>query len=196
LEKIEKERTIADIEGLLQAGKGDNDAARQAQRNCEKRICALGNAIDEANDALEWPTLVSDTQTLIREAHEIANSYGNADSRRILDSIEVSIRQAIEMNDSDLLNKKRAELHRLSASILAEQPGFWVGYLAHLVERKCHMRDQNLAERIIAQGHRAQDQGDLEGLKASVFQLIDLLPEEEREQVRGYGSTVLRMNES
>ena len=194
LEKIEKERTIADIEGLLQAGKGDNDAARQAQRNCEKRICALGNAIDEANDALELPTLISNTNTLIEDTRKIVNSYGNADSKRVFGSIEVSIRQAIEMNDSDLLHKKIDELGRLHTSILVEQPGWWVGYFEYLAEKRSHMRDQNLADNIIAQGRHAQDLNDLQGLRAAVIQLINLLPQEEAEQARGYGSTVLRMN--
>jgi len=52
------------------------------------------------------------------------------------------------------------------------------------------MRNQALAERLVAQGRRAIDANDLNELATVVSQLIDLLPQEVQQEARSFGSTV------
>ena len=53
------------------------------------------------------------------------------------------------------------------------------------------MKDRSLAKQLITQGRRAIDANDLDGLQAVVRQLIGLLPADEQQEVRGYGSTII-----
>jgi hypothetical protein len=55
------------------------------------------------------------------------------------------------------------------------------------------MTDPNLADRYIAQGLRAVNNGDVEQLKTACRQLFALLPPEKQEEApRGYGGTTIK----
>ena len=64
----------------------------------------------------------------------------------------------------------------LALEVLRRRPEFWVAQFKKLVERKAEMRDQALAEQLIAQGRRAINNNDLPALQAVVRQLDSLLP--------------------
>jgi len=105
--------------------------------------------------------------------------------------IESEIQQAIYANNEELLYLKVNALRDLARPLLMEQPGFWVGWLNHLEEKKGLMTDIDSAARIINQGRRAIEANDLHGLKTAVRQLIELLPQDEQENARNYGSTII-----
>jgi molecular chaperone DnaK len=188
LQKIQGERMEHDIEVSLAAAQGDPDAADK----CEKRLIDFKIAIDEAEDALQWPTLVSEAETEIQNTREIVNKYGKGDDRRNFDSLESEVRAATAAHDADVLRHKTDRMGSLKIGILVQQPGFWVGQFEFLSEeKKSHMRDQVLAERLIAQGRRAIETNDINALQAVVRQLIDLLPAAERQEVpQGAGGTM------
>jgi molecular chaperone DnaK len=187
LQRIQDEGMVHDVEASLAAAEADPDAAQK----CEKRLRDLKSAIDEVEDALEWPTLVSEAEKQIENTREIVDKYGKGDDRRDFDSLEKETRAAIAAHNADLLHQKIEQLGSLTTRILIEQPGFWVGWLEYLEERKSHMRDQALAEQLIAQGRHAIDTNDINGLKAVVRQLIGLLPVDEQREARGYGGTTM-----
>ena len=188
LQKIQGERMEHDIEVSLAAAQGDPDAADK----CEKRLIDFKIAIDEAEDALQWPTLVSEAETEIQNTREIVNKYGKGDDRRNFDCLESEVRAATAAHDADVLRHKTDRMGSLKIGILVQQPGFWVGQFEFLIEqKKSHMRDQVLAERLIAQGRRAIETNDISALQAVVRQLIDLLPAAERQEVpQGAGGTM------
>ena len=188
LRRIQGERMEHDIEVSLAAAQGDPDTADK----CEKRLIDFKIAIDEAEDALQWPTLVSEAETEIQNTREIVNKYGKGDDRRNFDCLESEVRAATAAHDADVLRHKTDRMGSLKIGILVQQPGFWVGQFEFLIEqKKSHMRDQVLAERLIAQGRRAIETNDISALQAVVRQLIDLLPAAERQEVpQGAGGTM------
>jgi len=171
LQRIEDERMVHDVDVSFSAAKADPDAADK----CEKRLRDLKCAIDEAEDALERPMLISEAQKQIEATREIVDKYGKGDNRHDFDALEREMKAAIAAQHEDLIRQKMDRMDSLRIQILTGQPGWWVGYLEFLESHKSEMSDQTLAERLITQAHRAIDTNDLEGLKSVVRQLNDLL---------------------
>ena len=189
LERIQREDMVSKVEGRLSAATNDQDAACE----CEHCLLELRSAIDEAVDVLEWPSLVAEAREVIEHARQIVDEYGGPDDRTTLSSLETETEEAISANDADLLRLKMDGLYSLYMPLLAEQPGFWVSYFNHIVEMKPHWTDSASAELLLVQGRRAIEEGDLDGLRAVVRQLINLLPPDEQEEARAYGSTIMRL---
>jgi molecular chaperone DnaK len=170
LQRIEDERMVHDVDVSFSAAKADPDAADK----CEKRLRDLKCAIDEAEDALERPMLISEAQKQIEDTRGIVDKYGTGDDRHDFDALEREIKAAITAQAEDLLRQKMDRMNGLRTQILMEQDGWWVGYFEVLESHKSEMSDQTLAERLIAQGHHAIETNDLVGLKSVVRQLNDL----------------------
>jgi len=152
----------------------------------------LRAALDEVEDALEWPGLLAEAEERLKNLREVVEQYGDSTQKQTAGAMERETRDAMQTRDADMLRRKIAETNSLAIRVLREQPGFWVGWLRYLEERKATMRDSSQAELLIGQGNRAINGNDLPGLKAAVQQLIGLLPADQQEEVRkGFGSTVL-----
>lgn len=165
-----------------------------APLKCEEALLKLQILVDEMEAEIEWPTLVTKTENNLEEHGEFITQYGKDKDQARFRVIEVDIRKAIDSHDSRLLNLKLDELRDLIFPIYLEQPGFWVGYFEYLIERSELISDKFLADTLITQGRKAIDNNDLEGLKSAVRQLIDLLPETEKEEAKGFGSTIMKFN--
>jgi molecular chaperone DnaK len=176
LQRIDTEEMIPQIESSLRAAEAD----RQAAGNCQRRVLDLKIALDEAEDSLEWPNLMAEAEERLKDAREMVTEHGTSDERSRLANLEREMRTAIESRDAESLRHKMTEIVRLYGEVLMRQDGFWVGYFNYLVERKDRMRDQSLAEQLIAQGTRAMRMGDVPGLKSAVRQLVSLLPPDEQ----------------
>lgn len=188
LQRIERERMLHDIETSLAAASVDPDAAGK----CQKRLLDLKSAVDEVQDVVEWPTLLSTVEECIEWTRDIVDKLGNKDAQRNFSSLESETRAAIAAYDGDLVRRKIDELYELGISIWSGHPSYWVEFFRHLAEeRKPRMRDQTLAEQLIAHGRRAIDAEDLNALVAVVRQLYDLLPPDEQQEARGYGGTTM-----
>ncbi len=185
--RIDGEDMVGQTEALLGA-KGDPEALQA----CENRLLDLRAAIDEVEDALEWPTLVEKAGSQMSETRNIINEYGDSGEKAKLRTLERELRAAIDSGDPDLLHQRLDAVSSHGAQVLLRQPGFWVGYLDYLAERRTSMRDRAQADQLFTQGRRAINNNDVEGLKAVVRQLIVLLPSDEQEAARGYGGTTIR----
>ncbi len=183
LSKIDRENMLPQVEQTLRGADGDLDAAQQ----CEKRLQELQIAIDNAEDALEWPNLVKKAEEALAYTRgQVNGTYGNENDRARLRVLEGDLRMAIDSGDPDLLRNQTEQMNTLGHSVFQRDPGLWIGLFQSLQNDLHLMRDRSLAEQLIAQGHRAVNNNDVEGLKAIVRQLLDLLPSEQRES-RGGG---------
>lgn len=184
IEDIQRENMIHDIDSALAAAKGgDTDASDR----CYSRLLDLKKAIDKIEDILEWPIFVKEAQKIVNTARDTVKKYGKSDHRSLLKSLESDINLAIEKHDQDLLQHKINEVSALNVEILFEQPETWVGYFYYLATQKLKMNDQAVADQLIEQGNRAIINNDVETLKSSVRQLINLLPPVEQQKAReGY----------
>jgi molecular chaperone DnaK len=187
LQRVDGERMVHEVDTALAASQDDPDAADK----CGNRLLDLKQTIDEAEDALELPTLLADAEQEIRLAKELAGQYGKPDEKQSVATLEREIRVTIETRDPDVLRRKVEELRTVKFQILRGQPAWWVGLLDDL--RKNHrprMRDGQQADDLFNLGQRAIQSGDVPGLQSVVRQLFALLPQEQQ-IAAGVGSTVM-----
>ncbi len=176
LQRIDRERMEHDVDASLDASRVDQDAADK----CQNRLLDLRSAIDEVEDALEWPALVAQAEKEIEVERGIVNnaSFGvTAEEKAAFATLEREIRTAMGTRDADLLRRKVQEMDRIGVIIMVRQPAWWVAQLDNLEKKKHMMTDQGQADIYISQGRRAMNNNDLEGLKAAVRQLAGLLPQ-------------------
>lgn len=188
LQRIADEKMLEDVDASFHAARNDPDAADK----CQNRLLDLKAAIDQVEDALEWPALVAEADEELRRMRELVMEHGKPKDRQQAATLERELDQARQTHDADLLQRKVAQMRSLSSHILWEQPSFWVGYLNYLADRRTHMRDQALADQLFTRAQRAMVENDLPGLKTSVQQLVAQLPVDQQQTLSGFGGTTMR----
>ena len=165
---------------------------RMLRDKCGNRLLDLKQAIDEAEDALEWPSLLAEAEQEIRWADEISRQHGKADEKQAIATLEREIRAIIETHDSDVLRRKVEELRTVKIQILGEGDRSFGSLCWRISGRTIgpRMRDGQQADALFNLGQRAIQTGDVPGLQSAVRQLIALLPQEQQAAV-GLGSTVV-----
>jgi molecular chaperone DnaK len=184
LERLEKEQVLETAKRQVSVAVVDPEARAEADR----KLLDLKSAIDGVGDALEWPMLVQSTREQIDLSRREVNAHGTPTEHESMLTLEGAIDEAIEQHRIDVLREKVEEVRDLGFQVLIRQPDFWVGYLEYLKEQRPHMSDSTAADRLFTQAGRALNNNDLEALKASVRQLIGLLPPDEREEAEARGS--------
>lgn len=189
LDRVDREKLEQDIDGALSTLEADPDAPSR----CHKRLLDLKAAIDEAEDALEVPSLIREARQLIGWTEEVVTDFGTPEDERLFAALNRDLEAAMSARspDPDVLRRKIDELYSLRYKLLSAQPDWWVGYLEFLAGQREKMSDQSQADLLIAQGRRSISNNDLDGLKSACRQLISLLPADEQDVARGFGSTVI-----
>jgi molecular chaperone DnaK len=189
IQRIDRERMVHEIDVSLEAAPNDGDAADK----CNSRLTDLKVAIDEVDDALEWPGLVAAAEKEIADSNTIISQYGKNPDKQAMTTLEREIRKAIEVREPDLLRRKTSELSSLRFRVLREQPGWWVSWIDELEKMKTQMTNRADAEQWIAQGRRAINNNDVQALKTAVQQLFALLPPVQRQEMEsGFNSGLHR----
>ena len=176
LARIDEEGMEHDIRAALAAADTDPDAADKA----DKRLREFKAALDEAEEALEWPALIATAQQAIDNLRGVVNQFGKPEDKLNAATLDTEARQAMQTRDPDILRRRVAELDGLRLRVLREQPGFWAGLFKQLEEMRDEMTDPGAADLYISQGNRAIIAEDVESLKAAVQQLLGLLPQDRR----------------
>ncbi|HEY0004100.1 MAG TPA: Hsp70 family protein [Pyrinomonadaceae bacterium] len=187
LARIEDEQMMQAVENSLDA----SQVEQSAMTECQKSLRDLKAAIDELEDALEVPNLIAEARQTIEYTERIINSYGKAEDLRMFSALQRELKAAIDARppNADELRRKIEQMNTLKYRVVTAQPSWWVDYLIYLEEYLPEMTDQMRANQLIAQGKRAINNNDLEGLKSTCRLLLQLLPPEQQEQARGYGGT-------
>jgi molecular chaperone DnaK len=180
---------MQEVKNSVVAAQGDPDAAAK----CEKRLLELQLKLDEAVDALEWPTLLSEIRQWLKDLDTVVTQHGSQLQRDKAAELVDDVNDIIAKRQMDRLRKKREQVERLYWEIVTAQPGFWVHQLLYLEEQKHRMSDQSRATRLLDQGRECMDKNNLAGLQNIVRHLWELLPREVVEAAqRGYQSGVVR----
>ena len=178
-----------ELEPLVEAAKGDPVAANQA----EKRMLELKIALDRAENSLKWPALVSDANKALDDLDKLIAEHGNEQHQQRADKLREQVDDLVSQKHAEALKKKTDQIMDLHREILFDVPGFWVWMFNSVIEERARMRDPSAAERLVAQGRQAIQRGNVEALRSSVVQLLQLLPRDIAEAVqRGYGSGLLK----
>jgi molecular chaperone DnaK len=189
LRRVDEEHMVQDLEAALAAAGADPDAADKAQN----RLLDLKAAVDEAEDALEWPTLLAEAEEELRRLKELTAEQGTAPQRQAAQQLERETKQAAQARDVGLLRRKIKQIGAAAFSIRREQPGFWVAVLSHVEERRDDLRDPRQARQLFDRAERAMRENDLAALRAAVQQLLGLLPDEARQAAMGgFGGGTVR----
>jgi molecular chaperone DnaK len=170
--RIDSEQLEADLAGLLDAAEGDPDAAA----TCGRRLLDLRAAVDEVEDALEWPEQVKDAENLADEAVRLASRSGEAHDQRRVGEAVVGIKSAIEATDSRLLTMYTEQLHQLAIAILDRSGHLDVLIFDDLEARRGDFVDPELGSSLLSDGRMAMARGDRQALHNINVRLRGLLP--------------------
>jgi molecular chaperone DnaK len=172
INRIDRERMVHEVEGSLAAASADSDAGQKAQN----RLGDLRTALDQAEDALEWPALVADAEKLMSASRDAVREHGESADARRLENHEAEVMRAIETRDADILRKRTQEMRGFVMQVLDRKGIMQVIWFRELSNERSQMRDQDMAEQLISQGQRAMNDNDIVGLRAVNRQLAALLP--------------------
>ncbi|MBU1927322.1 MAG: Hsp70 family protein [Gammaproteobacteria bacterium] len=171
-QRIDGERMVHDVDISLATSQADRDAADR----CKNRLLDLKIALDEVEDALEWPALVAEAEKLILTVQDTVREHGDTNDRDNFRKDEAEVRKAIQTHDVDLLRQRVEELRGLLLRILDQKGILQIIWFQQLCDERSKMRNQTQAEQLIAQGQRAINNNDYAGLTAVNRQLSALLP--------------------
>jgi len=189
IEEIDRQNMVHEVEVSLSAAEDARDALDKAQ----SRLHELQAKLDELEQTLHRPSLVAEAEEQIDVTGRIVDDFGDTPARQQYEDLKRKIRQAIENGDDDALRIGIDDMRSLGASILVQQPEFWIAYLGSLEKKKADMRDQSLANDLFARARRAILANDLDALQAAVRQLNSLLPTDAQiSEEDVFGSTVIR----
>lgn len=188
LKQIESENILSEIASLLDAANVDPDSRNKAKN----RKLDFNTILDEAEDALEWPTLVIEAKEKIQISEDILDKYGTTNDRNKFSMFKNEIENAISEKDGDLLRKRIDQMVDFYWAVYREQPAFWIGMFDYTKENKDTMKDISAADQLIIKGERAIQNNDLEGLKTVVQSLHDLLPITQQQSM-GFGGNTYKI---
>lgn len=173
LTRIDDERLVDQLSGLLDAATADASAAREAgQRLRELRV-----ALDAVEDELAWPALVREADHVMAEARGVVAAHGSESDRADLPLYEQAISDAIAARDMDLARQRLTQLRTHNARVLDRTPALQLMIFEHLAQSRPDMQTPGHADRLIVEGRKAIDAGEPERLRTINMQLNDLLPE-------------------
>jgi molecular chaperone DnaK len=189
VDDIEESGKIEEIEKLVDASRGDADAAKQA----EERLLDLRIDLDKAEDLMKWPALVAEANQAIDDLDKLIEEHDMAEYQERADKLREQLEQLVSQERAAPLRKKIEQIMELRYQIIFAQPSFWVGYFRYLEEQRGKMSDAGAADRLYNQGYQYIQKENIGGLRNVVVQLLNLLPNEVVEEVkRGYESGLLK----
>lgn len=189
LDVLDESGKMEEVDALISAARSDPNAANRA----EKELLQIKIELDHADDALKWPALIAEAQEDLDALDRIVGAHGSSEQKNKAAALRKQVDDLVEQKRTDALRKKMEQVLDLNREVLFAQPGFWVGYFNYLLERADKMTDQPAAQRLFDQGRQCINNGNVQGLRSTVAQLIGLLPREVAEAIqRGYQSGVLK----
>jgi len=189
VEEVEASPLAQEVKEVLAAAKADPTAALEG----EKRLLELKLKLDEAADALEWPSLVAESRDWVAYLQKVTDQHGSSQQKQKAADLAAQVEETIRDRKPDRLRKRIEQIARLYYDIVMAQAGWWVYQLQKMEEQQPEMSDQAKAARLLGQGQDCLAKNNVTGLQNVVRQLWDLLPDETVEQAkRGYGATIMR----
>lgn len=156
------------------ARNGDNVAAGQA-RNL---LVDLAKKTNELKAQIDWPTTLVEYNEAVDRVRKLAAENGDTQDRKSIEDVLKEGARAVEAKDTKMLEHCRSQLGAISFGIARKDPGFYVGFLAHLSQMEQRFPDRAAARRLFAEGAAATQRRDVDSLQSVVQQLLRMLPSE------------------
>jgi molecular chaperone DnaK len=178
---------LGECEQDIEAARGgDTDAAQQAAR----RLLDLAAQLDAIEALLKWPEIDRDLEQALARARAAVIRGGQDLERAHLDQLEKEIQKAREKEDQKTIEWKTHDLHSLAWAVESRDPEVWIIEFAYLASTPSRFMNPAEAHRLIEAGRAAHAVGHIEELKGSVRSLWRLLPPDEQDRARAFGSGV------
>ena len=188
MSKVKDQRMLEEVQSALDMLDQDSDA----EDLLLNRLRNLRLELDKVEAILQWPSLKREADTNKTDAQRLIeqSKYTEEADREAFARVSADHEQALAMQDSDLLRRVSSEYDDIYYTIARKDPGYWVNIFEDLRDARSKMSDQGLVNDLFAQGHRSIDNGDVDGLKSAVRQLLRQLPREEAVRISGTDSTI------
>ncbi|MGN6106177.1 MAG: Hsp70 family protein [Kofleriaceae bacterium] len=188
IEKLDRiEARLAEAERDIDAAHGgDADAAQRARR----ALLDVDATMAEADLARKWPELDEEARTTAIAASSLVGMHGTEAERALLQDVLAAMERARRDKDAAELERQMRLAVRLSTAAYNRTPDAWEGYFEDAASEMASMRDLPRAQRLVGEGKRALERGDLEELRRVVKALWQLLPEDSEARKKGFDSGV------
>jgi molecular chaperone DnaK len=170
--RIDSEQIEQDLVSLLDAAHADPDAAT----TCGRRLLDLRAAIDEVEDALEWPEQVREAEQIIAVTASLAARIGEPDDKRRVTEAKAGARAAIDGGDPRLLRMHTEELGQVAFAMLDRSGELDILIFEELRRRRADFENPVLGTTLITEGQRAIARDDRQALHNINVRLRGLLP--------------------
>jgi molecular chaperone DnaK len=120
------------------------------------------------------------------ECERLISQHGSDRDRFKLDQIKAQEHAFLKATNPKSIQQRTDDLQSLVIGILVKQPEFLVQHFNSLCRQRSRLNDEAQASLLIESGQRAIQQQDFDKLRTINGQLIDLLPEENREEARTF----------
>jgi molecular chaperone DnaK len=189
LEQLQTSDLVQEIREAVAASKSDADAAEKA----DKRLLELKLRIDEADNTIHWPTMVSKIRELLDDLDNLVKQHGTDRQQQRAQELAGEIADIIAKKQADRLSRKEKQVYEVYCQVLFSIPAYWVGQFQRLERERGKMTNREEASRRIEMGRKYLEENNVDGLRNVVFKLWDLLPKQVVEDVhRGFGAGVIR----
>jgi molecular chaperone DnaK len=145
--EVEASPLAQEVKEIIAAAKADPTAALQG----EKRLLELKLKLDEATDALKWPSLVAESRDWLDYLKNVADQHGNNQQKQKAETLAAEVEEIIRERKTDRIQKRIDQIARLYYEIVMAQPGWWVDQFQHGKKQEA-MSDQERAARLLNQG--------------------------------------------
>jgi len=176
-EEIEPE--LEEIEELKSKGVEDYD--RYTKIN--NRLNELQIKLDEAEKNIKWPRLEKKAEEELATTNAAVERFGTEDENQVLSRLDSKLQKALQSKDAKSIDSMMSELSNLRWSIWFRLPDFWIAQLKHKVDHfnEIHWTDRVKARKLISEGNAVlEEKGYCEEISKIIWQLWDLMPEEEK----------------
>ncbi|MFO1486703.1 MAG: Hsp70 family protein [Verrucomicrobiaceae bacterium] len=125
-------------------------------------------------------------EEMCARCERLVSKHGNDRDRFKLDQIKAQEHSFLKATNPKSIQQRIDELNDINIGILIKLPEFLIGQFEWLSGQRSRLNDQAQASLLIDSGNRAIQQQDFDKLRMINGQLIDLLPEENREEARAF----------
>jgi molecular chaperone DnaK len=183
------EKEIPDLEVLLERINADSGAVEKF----DTRLLELKISIDSIEDTARWPKTRDELLEAVRLSESIIEQQiaKGSDADRLQKLIKESESVIAEKRFERAMSLTN-ELYAVRGKVLHNHGGYWLGWLKNLGGRLDEMSDRQKAERLLGLGQQAVQQGDVDALRSAIFQLANLLPDDDDnlDLKRGIGANI------
>jgi molecular chaperone DnaK len=188
IEKLDRlEARLSEAERDIDAAHGgDADAAQRARR----ALLDVDATMAEADLARKWPELDAAARQAAITASGTVGFHGTEAERTLLQEVLAAMDKARKDKDAPELERQMRLAQRLSTAAYNRTPEAWEWYFEDAASEIGNSRDLPRAHKLVAEGKKAVERGDIEELRRVVKALWNLLPEDSEARKRGFDSGV------